>query len=113
MEGNLGSCCIGIHTLIDEPYLLDISQSNMLWIAGLNSGLTNEALSKSMVVTDKIEKNIAIPVSICNGFSTGKQFEWDTRLLSENDKPDSFTDEDWITHAGGWLSGLSRLTNMI
>jgi hypothetical protein len=47
--------------------------------------------------------------SICNGFATGEQFKFDVPPTLENDSKITFTDEDWITHCGGWLSGCSRL----
>jgi hypothetical protein len=50
-----------------------------------------------------------LPGAICNGFATGDQFQWDTPPIRAADGPHSFTDEDWITHAGAWLSAISRL----
>jgi hypothetical protein len=46
---------------------------------------------------------------ICNGFATGKQFKFDVPPRKSEDGPFSFTDEEWITHCAGWISGLSRL----
>jgi len=46
---------------------------------------------------------------ICNGFSAGTQFKMDIDPTRENDGPTSFTDEDWIPHSAGWLTGLVRL----
>jgi hypothetical protein len=46
---------------------------------------------------------------ICNGFSTGEQFKYDVEPKKENDGPFSLTDEDWIPHSAGWLTGLMRL----
>lgn len=48
--------------------------------------------------------------AICNGFAIGDQFVWDCAVDAATDGPHSFTDEDWITHAGGWLSGIARWT---
>jgi len=47
--------------------------------------------------------------SICNGFSTGEQFRFDVAATRANDGPFTFTDEDWVTHAGDWLSAMARL----
>ncbi len=47
--------------------------------------------------------------AVVNGFSVGKQFVWDVPPKREFDAPTSFTDEDWITHGGAWLSAVSRL----
>jgi len=46
---------------------------------------------------------------ICNGFSTGEQFRDDLEPTRENDGPYSLTDEDWMPHSAGWMTGLSRL----
>jgi hypothetical protein len=45
---------------------------------------------------------------VCNGFSSGEQFKFDIPVKKENDAPDSFTDEDWIPHSAGWVTGLTR-----
>jgi len=31
--------------------------------------------------------------------------------MRANDGPCTFTDEDWITHAGAWLSAVARLSD--
>jgi hypothetical protein len=46
--------------------------------------------------------------AICNGFSAGEAFIFDVAATRENDAPSAFTDEDWITHSGAWLSALAR-----
>ncbi|MBC8141353.1 MAG: hypothetical protein H7Y38_07910, partial [Armatimonadetes bacterium] len=100
---------------------------NLQWIAGLNAGLTRESLAGSTLFDTEIAAGIAVPVSlihgigtrcagswlnikgaICNGFAVGAQFKFDIPANTENDAPTSFTDEDWISHAGAWLSALSR-----
>jgi len=107
----------------------DIAVGNLQWIAGLNAGVTAESLSACHVFSEDIPQGTALPRSmicgvgrrwagtwlqtrgsICNGFGTGDQFRFDVPPARASDGPHTLTDEDWITHAGGWLSGLSRLT---
>jgi hypothetical protein len=45
--------------------------------------------------------------SICNGFSRGQQFHFDVEPQLSEDRPEAFTDEDWITHGGAWLAALA------
>ncbi|WP_437755690.1 hypothetical protein [Sorangium sp. So ce1389] len=49
-----------------------------------------------------------IPGAICNGFDSSKQFTF-SEPITAAEGPFVLTDEDWITHAGGLLSALSRL----
>ena len=105
-----------------------VATGNLQWIAGLNAGLTRASLFGSAFWSADVPDGAALPVSmiygighrfagnwlavrgsICNGFSTGEQFVFDQQPSRELDGPHSFTDEDWIPHAGGWLSGLARL----
>ena len=79
-----------------------------------------------MVYSIDIDDDIALPASqihgignrscgcwlnlkgaITNGFCTGQQFAGDVEQTRDNDGPFTLTDEDWITHSGGWFSGLS------
>ena len=53
---------------------------------------------------------LAVRGAIGNGFSMGAQFKFDVAPTVANDGPSTFTDEDWITHAGAWLSALARLS---
>jgi hypothetical protein len=108
----------------------EIAVGNLQWIAGLNSGVTRESMAPDFAVITSMDipEGTALPVSmicgvgkrwtgtwlntrgvICNGFSTGKQFKFDVDPKKENDGPFAFTDEEWIVHPAGWLSGLSRL----
>lgn len=111
-----------------DPAFSDVAVGNMQWIAGLNAGLTQESLGGCHMFSTDLEPGIALPVSmihgigardagcwlnirgaITNGFSAGDQFHFDVAPRKENDAPSTMTDEDWITHAGGWLSALARL----
>jgi hypothetical protein len=116
--------------LLNEPGLIDIAYGNLQWIAGLNAGITYDNVKQGCVVfSTDIPQGVALPASmfchigkrwagtwfqtrgsICNGFSTGAQFVFDTEPKKENDGPFSLTDEDWIPHSAGWLTGLMRLT---
>jgi len=113
----------------NEPKLKNIAYGNLQWIAGLNAGITRENVKLGCVVfSTDVPEGAALPASmichigkrwagtwfqtrgsICNGFSTGAQFVFDTEPKKENDGPFSLTDEDWIPHSAGWLSGLMRM----
>ena len=115
--------------LFNEPILKEIAYGNLQWIAGLNGGITSDNLKEGCVVfSTDIPEGVALPASmmcgvgnrwagtwfqtrgvICNGFSTGKQFVYDTEPKKKNDGPLSLTDEDWIPHSAAWLTGLMRL----
>lgn len=105
-----------------------IVAGNLQWIAGLNAGLTASSLHAAHMFSRPVPEGVALPVSmingigrryagswmnitgaICNGFSLGDQFRFDLPATRVGDGPHSFTDEDWITHAGAWLSATSRL----
>lgn len=113
----------------DDPGFLEVATGNLQWIAGLNAGLTRESLAGGHHFTTELAPEEAVPVSmihgigsryagswldipgsICNGFDVDRQFELDVAPSRENDAPRMFTDEDWITHGGAWLSALSRRT---
>lgn len=106
----------------------DLGTANLQWVCGLNAGLTQAGADLGCVFDGyEVPAGRALPVSmimrigrrqagnwttikgsVCNGFSTGKQFTYDVPPLKAQDGPSSFTDEDWITHAGGLLMGLAR-----
>ena len=105
-----------------------VAVGNLQWIAGLNAGVTRDSLFASTMFSRDIPEGAAIPCSmiqgvgteqagnwmqirgsICNGFSVGDQFRFDVAATAANDGPHAFTDEDWISHVGGWLSAVSRL----
>jgi hypothetical protein len=107
----------------------EIATGNLQWIAGLHAGLHPAALRPSCHLwSDELPEDEAVPASmiqgigqrsagswlhlrgaICNGFATGDQFVWDVPPVAALDGPHAFTDEDWITHAGAWLSATARL----
>ncbi len=105
-----------------------VAMGNLQWLAGVNAGITETSLQGAFCWDMPIPPDVALPCSlingvgarsagswlnvrgaICNGFSVGKQFIIDVGANAATDAPSSFTDEDWITHAGGWLSGMAYL----
>jgi hypothetical protein len=127
--GYTAALALDLMGLFDEPKLKKIAYANLQWIAGLNAGITKASVEKGCVVySTGVPEGMALPASmichigkrwagtwfqtrgvVCNGFSTGEQFKYDVEPVLENDGPFSFTDEDWIPHSAGWLTGLMRL----
>jgi len=127
--GYTAALALELADLFNDKKLKEIAYGNLQWLAGLNAGITRDNLTMgSVVFSAEIPDGAALPASmmcdvgnrsagtwfqtrgvICNGFSTGKQFVYDTAPLKENDGPHSFTDEDWIPHSAAWLTGLIRL----
>jgi hypothetical protein len=127
--GYTAALALELADLVNEPKLRDIAYGNLQWLAGLNAGITKENVKLgSVVFSVDIPGGAALPASmichigkrwagtwfqtrgvICNGFSTGEQFKYDVEPKKENDGPFSLTDEDWIPHSAGWLTGLMRL----
>jgi len=126
--GLAAALALEFEALFGDEAFREIAVGNLQWIAGLNAGLTRESLFASHMWSADVPEGQAVSVSmicgigercagnwlqvrgaICNGFSTGDQFVFDVEPKQENDGPHSFTDEDWIPHAGGWLSALTRL----
>jgi hypothetical protein len=114
-----------------EPRFRKIITGNLQWIAGLHAGITQASLEGCVIWQAAIAPGTAqpysqmwgigeqyagswssIPGSISNGFSADPQFQFSVSPTKENDLPRYFTDEDWIPHAAGWLSALSRLRTM-
>jgi len=109
-----------------------IAVGNLQWIAGLNSGMTSESFDGSVMWREDIPEEKAIPYSfihgigsnsvrtwsqvpgsIGNGFCTNRQFQLEVQPTIENDSPLRYSDEDWIPHAGGWISGLAYLRRVM
>jgi len=112
---------------LDRPWLNEMGRAQLDWIAGLNVGLTQDSQMGCLMTNRDIPNGIAQPVSmifgegqdwagswrtirgsICNGFSRGRQFFFDVEPTLAEDRPDGFTDEDWITHGGAWLAALAH-----
>lgn len=111
---------------LKESWLSDMARAQLEWIAGLNCGLTAESIYGCTMYHRDVEPGGVLPVSmiqgvgnrfagswrtirgsICNGFSRGRQFQFDVEPVLSEDRPDAFTDEDWITHSGAWLAALA------
>jgi hypothetical protein len=127
--GYTAALALELADLLNEPKLKNIAYGNLQWLAGLNAGITKENVKLGGVVYSiDLPEGAALPASmicnigkrwagtwfqtrgvICNGFSTGEQFKYDVEPKKQNDGPFSFTDEDWIPHSAGWLTGLMRL----
>ena len=129
--GFTAALALELARLLKEPVLEKIAYGNLQWLMGLNGGITRENLKAAMVFSTDIPEGSALPASlmcgvgnrwagtwfqtrgvICNGFSTGKQFVYDTEPKKKNDGPFSLTDEDWIPHSAAWLTGLVRFMHM-
>lgn len=127
--GQAAALACEFYDIYKDNRFIEIAYSNLQWICGLNTGITKENIKLGCVVFDiDIPDGVALPASmingvgnrcagnwtnirgsICNGFGTGRQFEYDVPPKKEFDSPDALHDEDWITHNGGFLMGLSRL----
>ncbi len=127
--GYTAALALELAKFFKDDKLNAIAYGNLQWLAGLNAGITRENLKEGCVIfSTDIPEGAALPASmmcgvgnrwvgtwfqtrgvICNGFTTGKQFVYDVEPKKENDGPFSFTDEDWIPHSAGWLTGLMRL----
>ncbi len=110
-----------------DDRLVDLATANLQWVAGLNAGLTRNALRGCVLYDADVPEGAAWPVSlihkvgrrtagtwtnirgsVCGGFVVGKQFEFDAPATAASDGPHQFTDEEWLPFAAGWLSGLAR-----
>lgn len=115
-----------LYGLFGEEDLKHVAMGNLQWIAGLNAGITTENIAEgSVIYTTEVPDGIALPASmicrvgrrwagtwfqtkgvVCNGFSVGPQFKMEIMPTAAVDGPFSFTDEDWIPHSAGYLTGL-------
>ncbi|MCC5841049.1 MAG: hypothetical protein JJT96_13110 [Opitutales bacterium] len=130
LYGRMAAQALDFADFFNDPAFEAVAEGNLQWIAGLNAGLRRDQTTACHLSTPEAPEVGFVPVSmihgigqrtagswlnlrgaICNGFSTGDQFVWDTEVRLAADGPTSFTDEDWITHAGGWLSGIARMEN--
>lgn len=127
--GLTAALALELADLLGEEALVSIAYANLQWIAGLHAGVTAESIRLgSVVYRERLAPDEALPASmiyrvgrrwagswlgtqgvVCNGFATGEQFKFDTDPTPAADGPHAFTDEDWIPHSAGWLSGLVRL----
>lgn len=131
--GYTAALALELSGLLGDEELKQIAYGNLQWIAGLNAGITREGVRQGCVIFSMdLPEKLAVPASmichighrwagtwfqtrgvICNGFSTGEQFKYDVAVKRANDGPSSLTDEDWIPHSAGWISGLIRLGQVL
>lgn len=128
LYGRMAAQALDFAGFFNDLAFVSVAEGNLQWIAGLNAGLRRDQTAACHLSTPESPEKGFVPVSmihgigtrtagswlnlrgaICNGFATGDQFVWDTEARMGEDGPTSFTDEDWITHAGGWLSGVAKL----
>lgn len=121
-----------LQSFLGEPAFRDIAVGNLQWIAGLNSGITRESFEGSVMWQEDLPEGVAVPYSqiegigrravrtwsripgsIGNGFCTNRQFQLQVEPTVENDGPWRYSDEDWVPHAGGWVSGLVHLRQVM
>jgi hypothetical protein len=120
-----------LESYLGDGAFRDIAVGNLQWIAGLNAGLTREMMAGCVIWEEEIPEGQALPYSqisgigtrsagnwtgirgtIPNGFSNNPQFQLKVEPTRESDGPWYYTDEDWIPHGAGWLSGLSILRQL-
>lgn len=112
--GSAAALALELEQFTGDARFRAIAMGNLQWIAGLNSGVAenDRFVAKSMIYglgDEFIGSWTKIPGAVCNGFEADKQFVF-TEPSAAEDGPFYFTDEDWITHSGGWLSALSRFS---
>ncbi len=128
--GYFASMAFKLAAFTDRPYLYEAAMGNIQWICGLNAGVTQESMAGSVYWRETIAEGQAVSYSqiigvghrsvggwtdirgtILNGFSTNPQFTLQVEPNKENDGPWLYTDEDWVPHAGGFISAISLLRN--
>lgn len=121
-----------LEEFFEDSQFRDIAIGNLQWVAGLNTGLTNDSFVGCVMWREELEPGKAIPYSqiygvgrnhvqtwskirgaIGNGLCTNIQFSMTLPPTVENDIPLRYSDEDWIPHGGGWLSGLVYLRQIM
>lgn len=114
--------------IFDDDRFRGIATGNLQWLAGLNAGVSRESFAACQFWREDIPDGEVrsysqfhgigmqwahswskIPGSVPNGFDTNLQFQLKVEPTRANDAPCYYTDEDWIPHAGGFLSGLAQL----
>jgi hypothetical protein len=112
--GSAAALAWEIGRFLNDGRFNEIIAGNMNWIAGLNAGFVDsggKAIPYSMIygIGNRFRGTwTGIPGTVCNGFDADPQFVIQPPSMA-TDAPTYFTDEDWITHGGAWLSALARL----
>jgi hypothetical protein len=128
--GYFASMAMRLGAFCQLPELYDLAVANTQWICGLHAGITREALEGCVYWRETIPEGVAMPYSqilgvgrrqvggwtsirgtIVNGFSTNPQFTLQVPPTRDNDGPWLYTDEDWVPHAGGFLSAVAAIRN--
>ncbi len=124
--GYFSSMAVRLAAFTGLKFLYEAAVGNLQWICGLHSGVTAESMEGCEYWRESIPEGEAraysqilsvgrrsvggwtdIPGTIVNGFSTNPQFTLQVTPGRENDGPWLFTDEDWVPHAGGFLSAVA------
>lgn len=130
--GYAATLAVQLETFFGDPAFRAIAVGNLQWIAGLNAGLTNDSFEGSVMWREQLPAGAAVPYSfidgigtnhvktwsqipgsIGNGLCTNRQFQMEVEPTRENDIPLRYADEDWIPHAGGFVSGLVFLRQIM
>lgn len=130
--GYAAALAVRFEIFFGDPAFRSIAVGNLQWIAGLNAGLTSDSFEGSVmwrenlpeveavpysfvegIGTNSVKTWSRIPGSIGNGVCTNRQFQMEVEPTAENDIPRRYSDEDWIPHAGGFLSGLVHLRQVM
>lgn len=130
--GYAAALAVRFETFFGDPAFRNIAVGNLQWIAGLNAGLTTDSFEGSVMWREQLPAETAIPYSIIhgmgrnsvktwsqipgsigNGICANRQFQMEVEPAVENDTPLRYADEDWIPHAGGFISGLTYLRQVM
>ena len=109
------SLALEFDRLFHDGQFRKVAVGNLQWIAGLNCGLKEGEPSHyvpvSMIAGIGARSRgswTKIPGSICNGFSSSKQFRI-TPPSAKYDSPGFFDNEAYIAHSLPYLAALARL----
>ncbi|MFW5686280.1 MAG: hypothetical protein ACOC0O_06460 [Spirochaetota bacterium] len=124
----LAVACESVVEAEEQTTLRRIAVGNLQWMCGLNAGITSRSFEGCTGWSAKIPERAAVPYSqihgvgrrwtgnwtgirgtIPNGFCVNPQFQLVVPAGKEADEPLRYTDEDWIPHGAGFLSGLVAL----
>lgn len=130
--GYAAALAVQLESFLGDRRFREIAVGNLQWIAGLNSGMTSDSFEGSVMWRQDLPAGEAIPYSfiqgigrnavqtwskisgsIGSGFCTNRQFQLEVEPAVENDIPLRYSDEDWVPHAGGWISGLVHLRQVM
>lgn len=130
--GYAAAQAVQFEAFFGDPAFRPIAVGNLQWVAGLNAGLTEEAFEGSVMWREPLPAGEAVPYSfihgigrnsvktwsripgsIGSGLCTNRQFQMEVEPTVANDIPRRYSDEDWIPHAGGFVSGLVYLRQIM